>query len=157
MHQERSELHLGEGLFLGGGAGVPGQRAPWRSSVHASPSQRRMVGWWGHATQIQGVRGAQKANSHCGGHAPWATLSHSCSQPMTRLHPGEGEPRGTGKLQRGRTELPTLQCPAGSSAFCLLLGQGPVRPQENPRQTRTHVGGVSRPLPAPLSLVPSRL
>lgn len=113
----------------------PWQEASLRSAVHASPSQRRMVGSWGHATQIQGMRGAQKANSHCGGHAPWATLSHSCSQPVTRLQPREGEPRGIGKLLRGRTELPTLQCPAGSSAFCLLLGQGPVRPQENPRPT----------------------
>lgn len=135
-------LPLVEGLLLGGGRGVPGQRAPWRSAVHASPSQRRMVGSWRHVTQIQKVRGTQKANSHCGGHTLWATLSHSCSQPMTRPHLREEE-------QRGRTDLPTLQCPARSSAFCQLLGQALSVPRRTfGRLPRTW--GFSSPPSSPL-------
>lgn len=97
-----------------------------------------------HLSREEGMRRAQKANSHCRGHAPWTTLSHSCSQPVTRLHPRGAEPRGIRKLQEGRTELPTLPC----GELCLLsaAGAGPC-PSPGEPSADSHARGVSRPFP----------
>lgn len=88
------------------------------------------------------------------GHTVWVTFSLGFSQPRAVLHPGEAEPRGFRKLQRGRTELLTSQSPAGSSVFCLLLGQGYVCLQENPLETPTYMGSLAL---SSLPSIPSKL